>query len=393
MDYSGYPPHGAAQETAPSLPESYASGTGLNQPQHPAYGYDQTQYGQYEADQPYHQSNAANAPMYQMSGQGPQSASQGYDTYQGTGSIPQQGLNQPNYYQAQMGSGAGHQSAVPNGTTFQNLNGSNYQTNGLVNSDVVSQKSRRISKKWQRRLYWIVPLVALAIALVILFEVFKTDFERWAQPLTRWLQARIRWSWIIPVAILFVLSFPPLFGHEIVQLLVGLTYPLGIAIGIACAGAILGEAACFLLFKYSGTNYTNRKRARSIKWEATARICTEAGFWGVMVIRYSIVPPHLANPLFATTGMSFFVYMASVILSLPKTIVFVALGNPNNSHKASIKVGKVIAFGVLALVTLFASWWIRKRINIATKEIEAERGIMPGAKEGKVKANKQAQAV
>ena len=154
MDYSGYPPHGAAQETAPSLPESYASGTGLNQPQHPAYGYDQTQYGQYEADQPYHQSNAANAPMYQMSGQGPQSASQGYDTYQGTGSIPQQGLNQPNYYQAQMGSGAGHQSAVPNGTTFQNLNGSNYQTNGLVNSDVVSQKSRRISKKWQRRLYW-----------------------------------------------------------------------------------------------------------------------------------------------------------------------------------------------------------------------------------------------
>jgi hypothetical protein len=63
----------------------------------------------------------------------------------------------------------------------------------------------------------------LAIVLVVLFEVYKTDFERWVSPLTDWLRKRESWSWTLPVAILFVLSFPPLFGHEIVLLIVGVS--------------------------------------------------------------------------------------------------------------------------------------------------------------------------
>jgi hypothetical protein len=63
----------------------------------------------------------------------------------------------------------------------------------------------------------------LAIILVVLFEVYKSDFERWVKPLADWLTARDSWSWVIPVAILFILSFPPLFGHEIVQIIVGVS--------------------------------------------------------------------------------------------------------------------------------------------------------------------------
>jgi hypothetical protein len=131
---------------------------------------------------------------------------------------------------------------------------------------------KKISKKWQRRLYWyvtcksifepflaflgslkrdaanlknrIVPLGIIAIVFAILFEVYKDDFERWIKPLSDWLKAREAWSWVIPTVTLVILSFPPLFGHEIVQLVVGLAYPLGVALGIACAGAVLGEAAC-----------------------------------------------------------------------------------------------------------------------------------------------------
>jgi hypothetical protein len=68
-----------------------------------------------------------------------------------------------------------------------------------------------------------VPLGILAIVIAVLFEVYKKDFERWAKPLTDWLREREAWSWTIPVAILFILSFPPLFGHEIVQLIVGVS--------------------------------------------------------------------------------------------------------------------------------------------------------------------------
>jgi hypothetical protein len=108
-------------------------------------------------------------------------------------------------------------------------------------NDPFSQESKHLSKKWQQRLYWsasispllslwfanatcrLVPLCILAIVLVVLFEVYKSDFERWVSPLTDWLRKREAWSWVIPVLILFILSFPPLFGHEIVQLVVGVS--------------------------------------------------------------------------------------------------------------------------------------------------------------------------
>lgn len=48
-------------------------------------------------------------------------------------------------------------------------------------------------------------------------------------------------SWTIPVGILFVLSFPPLFGHEIIAILCGIIWPLWIAFGIVALGTLLGE--------------------------------------------------------------------------------------------------------------------------------------------------------
>lgn len=53
-------------------------------------------------------------------------------------------------------------------------------------------------------------------------------------------------GWLIPIAILFVLSFPPLFGNEIVLILVGVVWGLGEGFGIAAAGTILGEVANFM---------------------------------------------------------------------------------------------------------------------------------------------------
>lgn len=68
-----------------------------------------------------------------------------------------------------------------------------------------------------------VPLGIFVIVLCVLFEVYKSDFERWVKPLADWLRERESWSWTLPVVILVILSFPPLFGHEIVQLVVGVS--------------------------------------------------------------------------------------------------------------------------------------------------------------------------
>jgi uncharacterized membrane protein YdjX (TVP38/TMEM64 family) len=48
-------------------------------------------------------------------------------------------------------------------------------------------------------------------------------------------------GWLIPIAILIVISFPPLFGHELVALLCGVVYGLWVGFGIVAAGTFLGE--------------------------------------------------------------------------------------------------------------------------------------------------------
>lgn len=48
-------------------------------------------------------------------------------------------------------------------------------------------------------------------------------------------------GWLIFVAVLFVISFPPLFGHELVALLAGVVYGLWIGFGVVAGGTFIGE--------------------------------------------------------------------------------------------------------------------------------------------------------
>lgn len=49
-------------------------------------------------------------------------------------------------------------------------------------------------------------------------------------------------GWLIFVAILFIISFPPLFGHELVALLAGVVYGLWIGFAVVSAGTFVGES-------------------------------------------------------------------------------------------------------------------------------------------------------
>ena len=52
-------------------------------------------------------------------------------------------------------------------------------------------------------------------------------------------------GFLIPIAIMIVLSFPPLFGAEIIHLLCGVIWGLGVGFAIVAAGTLLGEIANF----------------------------------------------------------------------------------------------------------------------------------------------------
>jgi uncharacterized membrane protein YdjX (TVP38/TMEM64 family) len=56
---------------------------------------------------------------------------------------------------------------------------------------------------------------------------------------------RLPGGWAIPIGVIFVVSFPPLFGGEVVCLLCGLVWGLWIGFAIVCAGTFLGEVSWF----------------------------------------------------------------------------------------------------------------------------------------------------
>lgn len=49
-------------------------------------------------------------------------------------------------------------------------------------------------------------------------------------------------GWLIFVVVLFIISFPPLFGHEVVALLAGVVYGLWIGFAVVSAGTFIGES-------------------------------------------------------------------------------------------------------------------------------------------------------
>lgn len=73
-------------------------------------------------------------------------------------------------------------------------------------------------------------------------------------------------SWAIPVGILIVLSFPPLFGHEIVGVLCGVIWPLWTAFGIVSLGTLLGELANFFVFKYACTKRAQKYEREDVRF-------------------------------------------------------------------------------------------------------------------------------
>lgn len=91
----------------------------------------------------------------------------------------------------------------------------------------------------ERTAWWILSIVVLVLtALIVLRHDQVVDFLRPTSEKIRDLPA----GFLIPIAILIAISFPPLFGHEIIALLVGVVYGLWIGFAIVAAGTFLGES-------------------------------------------------------------------------------------------------------------------------------------------------------
>lgn len=87
-------------------------------------------------------------------------------------------------------------------------------------------------------------LLILICVVVALMTIYHKQIVDWLTPFSKKVR-ELSWGWVIPVIILFVISFPPLFGHEIVGVLCGVVYGLWMGFGILSLGTLLGELGNF----------------------------------------------------------------------------------------------------------------------------------------------------
>ncbi|KAI0327055.1 hypothetical protein GY45DRAFT_1373459 [Cubamyces sp. BRFM 1775] len=213
-------------------------------------------------------------------------------------------------------------------------------------------------------------LIMLAvIVLIILFIVFQQKIVNWLRPFADWMR-RTPGGWAIPIAILIVMSFPPLFGHEIVAILVGDVWGVGIGFGIVAAGTLLGELANYCVFKWFCMARGRKWEEKKLSYALLAEVVRQGGFKIAVVIRLSAVPGHFTTAVFATCGMNIFIFLAAAILSLPKQLVTVYLGVAQSGTEDSTQ--KKIKAAVIAatiIITIFAMRYIRHETDKIKEQV------------------------
>ncbi|KAG1880780.1 hypothetical protein F4604DRAFT_486216 [Suillus subluteus] len=233
------------------------------------------------------------------------------------------------------------------------------------------------NRPWtRRRIVTCVYLVAI-IVLVSLFVFFHHRIVRALQPAVERIHD-LKFGWLIPIAMFFVMSFPPLFGHEILAILCGVVWGAKVGFAITAAGTFIGEVANFYTFKHFCQARGDKLQRDSVTYAALCKVVRERGFKVALVARYSAVPGHLTTAIFAVCGMGIFTFMLAAVLSLPKQFVTVYMGvmlesDPNSSGASTSKIIGDVIGAITLLVTVVAMWYINKEVSKVKPRVIQER--------------------
>ncbi|GAA5897928.1 VTT domain-containing protein [Sporobolomyces salmoneus] len=225
---------------------------------------------------------------------------------------------------------------------------------------------KRSAKNSVRRKYWLWWVVCIlgCVAVGLIAYYRDTIVEKFEPHKDDIINFPV--SYIYPTLILIILSFPPLGGHEIVLLVVGLIWGLWIGFAIACVGTFVGEMLCFFVFKYLLTKKAQEVEQKSIFYACLARLQREGGIFIISLVRFSIIPGHVVTALQSCSGMSWWKYSIAVIISLPKQLAVVWLGElfgetGNGEAQKQSRAISLTVFFVTALMSILALYSIYMR--------------------------------
>ncbi|TBU52443.1 hypothetical protein BD310DRAFT_940230 [Dichomitus squalens] len=209
-----------------------------------------------------------------------------------------------------------------------------------------------------------IAITLVVVIVLILFLAFQQKVVNWMRPFANWMHDTPG-GWILPIAIMFVLSFPPLFGHEIIAVLCGDVWGVWIGFGIVAAGTLLGELGNFYAFKYWCMARGKKMEETQMRYAVLAQVVREGGFKIPVIMRLSAIPGHFLTAIFSTLGMSVWTFIAAATLGLPKQLAVVYIGvsqSSSGSHKTANAV-KAIVIVATVIVTHLAMLYIYRKMD------------------------------
>ncbi|KZV66237.1 hypothetical protein PENSPDRAFT_689185 [Peniophora sp. CONT] len=214
---------------------------------------------------------------------------------------------------------------------------------------------------------WIIAIVV--ITLTILIIVFDDKIIDALEPTGEKIK-KLPAGFLIPIAIMIVLSFPPLFGAEIIHLLCGVIWGLGVGFAIVAAGTLLGEIANFYAFRICLKTRAEKYEQKNVKYGVLAQVVREGGFFFVVMCRLSALPAHFTTVLFTLSGINIFVFTAAAVISLVKVFASVYIGvaarqSADGQENKKTKIINYVIIGVTILITLVAMRYINAKVDAA----------------------------
>ncbi|PVH95904.1 hypothetical protein DM02DRAFT_570404 [Periconia macrospinosa] len=198
-------------------------------------------------------------------------------------------------------------------------------------------------------------------------------------------------GWLIWVAVLFIVSFPPLIGDEIVEILCGIIYGLWFGFGIVALGTYLGQIGNWFAFKYLLRRKAAKLERTDLNYGAMARMVRDSGLGLLIIIRISAIPPHISTAVFSTCDVKFWHFLISTIFSLPRQIFLVYLGtlfvrdkNSESKEKKTQNTIQTVITVVILVITFAMGWYLWKKMKAIKITLLEEQDQRRRAKENMV---------
>jgi uncharacterized membrane protein YdjX (TVP38/TMEM64 family) len=226
-----------------------------------------------------------------------------------------------------------------------------------------------------------IPWHILFIVIGILTVIITIKHDEVVEKLRPWSE-KVRdlpAGWLIPIAIFIVISFPPLFGHEVIALLCGVVYGLWIGFAIVAAGTFIGEVGTWYAFKYAFRSKALKLERTNLNYGAMARLTRDGGFFIVLIIRLSAIPAHFSTAVFSTCDVKFWHFVVATFLSLPKQIFLVYLG-VLLLQDSNDDVIKTVMFGAIFVITIAMGIWIYLKMRTVKKVLLEEQEVRKAKK-------------